>query len=107
MRHVAQLSFREIQRLSRLMTVIWQSAIPPTLCTIFLCVLYVQFATAQKVCSLLYPLHVILVPFFLSCVSWTDADDLALHMQKTPQFWYPLLQAMIGKLYVLSLYYMM
>jgi hypothetical protein len=38
---------------------------------------------------------------------WTNADDLAPYMQKNPQFWYPVLQAMIGKLYVLSLYYMM
>jgi hypothetical protein len=54
------------------MSVVWQSAIPPTLCTIVLCVLYVQFATAE---------------------------------QKRPQFWYPAVQGLIGKLYVLSLFY--
>jgi hypothetical protein len=54
------------------MTAVWKSAIPPTLCAIFLCMLYVQFAGAQE---------------------------------KKPQFWYSTIQGMIGKLYVLSLFY--
>ncbi|KAI9448972.1 hypothetical protein BJY52DRAFT_1192966 [Lactarius psammicola] len=61
------------KRLSRLTNVVWQSALPPTLCTICLCVLYVQYSTVR---------------------------------QKTLQYWLTVIQAMIGKLYVLSLFYM-
>ncbi|KAI0277176.1 hypothetical protein BGY98DRAFT_1097634 [Russula aff. rugulosa BPL654] len=60
------------RRLAYLMTAVWKSAIPPTLCAIFMCMLYVQFAVAQ---------------------------------QKKPQFWFSTIQGTIGKLYVLSLYY--
>lgn len=60
------------RRVAYLMTAVWKSAIPPTLCAVFLCMLYVQFAGAQK---------------------------------KKPQFWYSTIQGMIGKLYVLSLFY--
>lgn len=35
------------------MTAVWKAAIPPTLCAIFLCMLYIQYAVAQQVC----PLH--------------------------------------------------
>jgi len=61
------------RKVSHLMTVVWQSAIPPTLCTIFLCVLYAQFAAASP---------------------------------KKQDFWYSTIQGLIGKLYVLSLFYM-
>jgi len=60
------------RKVSHLMTVVWQAAIPPTLCTIFLCVLYVQFAAARP---------------------------------KKQDFWYSTIQGLIGKLYVLSLFY--
>ncbi len=36
------------------MTAVWKSAIPPTLCTIFLCILYIHFATAEQVRSHLH-----------------------------------------------------
>src|SRR5712675_605996 len=76
------------------MTVVWQSAIPPTLCTIFLCVLYVQFATARPVCSMgSRQCANVLITRFL--------------YQKKPDFWYSTIQGLIGKLYVLSLFYMM
>lgn len=37
-----------------------------------------------------------------------DADDwLASHTQKRLEFWYPTIQGLTGKLYVLSLFYIM
>ncbi|KAI9448971.1 hypothetical protein BJY52DRAFT_1228032 [Lactarius psammicola] len=64
---------RTRKRLSRLTNIVWQSALPPTLCTICLCVLYVQFST--------------------------------MHQEKL-MHWPKVIQATIGKLYVLSLFYM-
>jgi len=61
------------KRISRLANVVWQTALPPTLCTICLCVIYVQFKAAHR-------------------------EDL--------RYWPKVIQAMIGKLYVLSLFYM-
>ncbi|KAH9969377.1 hypothetical protein BGW80DRAFT_630963 [Lactifluus volemus] len=34
------------RRIVRLIAMVWQSAVPPTLCTIYLCVAYVQFSLA-------------------------------------------------------------
>lgn len=48
---LAPLNFSTFQRLAYLMTAVWKSAIPPTLCAILMCTLYVQFAVAQQVCS--------------------------------------------------------
>ncbi|KAH8983539.1 hypothetical protein EDB86DRAFT_3085210 [Lactarius hatsudake] len=58
---------------TRLVNVVWQSALPPTLCSICTLVLYLLFATASRM---------------------------------VVQFWFPVVQAMIGKLYILSLFYM-
>ncbi|KAI9464058.1 hypothetical protein BJY52DRAFT_883715 [Lactarius psammicola] len=57
----------------RLVNVVWQSALPPTVCAICVSVFYVKFSTARP---------------------------------QRPQFWLMVFQAMIGKLYVLSLFYM-
>ncbi|KAH9043001.1 hypothetical protein EDB84DRAFT_1559287 [Lactarius hengduanensis] len=59
---------------TRLVNVVWQSALPPTLCAICTFVFYILFATAP---------------------------------QMAVQLWFPVVQAMIGKLYILSLFYMM
>ncbi|KAI0000809.1 hypothetical protein BJV74DRAFT_882644 [Russula compacta] len=67
------------RRLAHLMTVVWQSAIPPTLCTIFLSVVCIQFFSARQ--------------------------DLASYIQKKSQLWFLVVQEMMGKLYVLSLFY--
>ncbi|KAN0136626.1 hypothetical protein V8E53_005673 [Lactarius tabidus] len=61
------------KRISRLADVVWQSALPPTLCTTCLCVVYLQFSAAHRL-------------------------DL--------EYWPMIIQATIGKLYVLSLFYM-
>ncbi|KAI9438295.1 hypothetical protein H4582DRAFT_2129267, partial [Lactarius indigo] len=58
--------------ISRFANIVWQSALPPTLCTIFLSIFYVQFSTTR---------------------------------QAKTQSWQTVIQAMIGKLYVLSLFY--
>jgi len=71
MKHVYSPHTRK--RISRLTNIVWQSALPPTLCTICLCVVCVQFSAAHQV-------------------------DL--------EYWPKVIQAMIGKLYVLSLFYM-
>ncbi|KAH9034756.1 hypothetical protein EDB85DRAFT_1946640 [Lactarius pseudohatsudake] len=59
--------------ISRIANIVWQSALPPTLCTICLSVIYVQYSTMR---------------------------------QTKMQLWSTVIQAMIGKLYVLSLFYM-
>ncbi|KAH9175778.1 hypothetical protein EDB89DRAFT_283804 [Lactarius sanguifluus] len=64
---------RTRRRISRLVNVVWQSALPPTLCAVCLSALYIQYATSR---------------------------------QKQLQLWMPVIQQMIGKLYVLSLLYM-
>ncbi|KAF8266022.1 hypothetical protein EI94DRAFT_241449 [Lactarius quietus] len=61
------------KRISRFANIVWQSALPPTICAICLCVVYIRFVTGR---------------------------------QKSLQFWLTVIQAMIGKLYVLSLFYM-
>ncbi|KAH9175781.1 hypothetical protein EDB89DRAFT_2066360 [Lactarius sanguifluus] len=61
------------KRISRLVNIVWQSALPPTLCAICVSVLYIQYTTVPQ-------------------------DQL--------QLWMPVIQQMIGKLYVLSLFYM-
>ena len=62
---VTLLNFGGIQRLSHLITVMWQSAIPPTVCTVLLCSEYIRFAISWEVCSYLHPSHGI--PGFVSC----------------------------------------
>ncbi|KAH9000594.1 hypothetical protein EDB86DRAFT_3075068 [Lactarius hatsudake] len=59
--------------ISRCANIVWQSALPPTLCAICLTVFYVQYSTVRPT--------------------------------KT-QLWSTVIQAAIGKLYVLSLFYM-
>ncbi|KAI9457767.1 hypothetical protein BJY52DRAFT_453540 [Lactarius psammicola] len=61
------------KRITRLVNIVWQSALPPTVCAICALVMYLIFSTS---------LHMVV------------------------QFWFPVVQAMIGKLYVLSLFYM-
>jgi len=66
------------RRLSRLMGVVWQSAIPPTVCTIVLCIVYVQSITARQVAS---------------------------YTQEKQQPWYAAIRGLVGKLYLISLFY--
>ncbi|KAH8988360.1 hypothetical protein EDB92DRAFT_1948037 [Lactarius akahatsu] len=61
------------KRISRLVNIIWRSALPPTLCAICIAVLFIQYTTAP--------------------------------LSESPS-WLPVIQAMIGKLYILSLLYM-
>ncbi|KAH8988356.1 hypothetical protein EDB92DRAFT_1031495 [Lactarius akahatsu] len=61
------------KQISRLVNIVWQSALPPTLCAICVSVLYIQYTSVRQ-------------------------DQL--------QLWMPVIQQMIGKLYVLSLFYM-
>ncbi|KAH9034204.1 hypothetical protein EDB85DRAFT_2289122 [Lactarius pseudohatsudake] len=61
------------RRIFRLANIVWQSALPPTLCAIWVFALYFRFAIAPG---------------------------------RVPSFWIPVIQAMIGKLYVISLFYM-
>ncbi|KAI9448969.1 hypothetical protein BJY52DRAFT_293452 [Lactarius psammicola] len=61
------------KRISRFANIVWQSALPPTLCTICISVIYIRFSTASL---------------------------------KKLQFSLTVVQAMTGKLYVLSLFYM-
>ncbi|KAI9435743.1 hypothetical protein H4582DRAFT_619940 [Lactarius indigo] len=62
------------KRISRFADIIWQSAVPPTVCAVCTSVFYIQCTTAR---------------------------------QKRLQFWLTVTHAMIGKLYVLSLFYML
>ncbi|KAI0262438.1 hypothetical protein BC834DRAFT_388285 [Gloeopeniophorella convolvens] len=68
LKHIYNAHFR--QRVTHIIRVVWQAAVPPTLFAIGIIVIY-----------LIYKFH----------------------LPKTRQLWYPVLQAMIGKLYVLSL----
>ncbi|KAH9060673.1 hypothetical protein EDB87DRAFT_1683369 [Lactarius vividus] len=61
------------KQISRLVNIVWRSALPPTLCTICMTVLYIQYTAAPQ--------------------------------SESPP-WLPVIQAMIGKLYILSLLYM-
>lgn len=74
--------FRDIQRLSHLMIIIWQSAIPPTFCTIFLCILYIHYATARQVRSPLSCMK-ILVSFFVPAYNERTLMVWFLHVEKT------------------------
>ncbi|KAH9057119.1 hypothetical protein EDB83DRAFT_2613800 [Lactarius deliciosus] len=65
---------RNRKSVTHLVNVVWQSALPPTLCAICTFVLYLLFTTASRMAV---------------------------------QFWFPVVQAMIGKLYILSLFYTM
>jgi len=55
------------------MTVVWQSALPPTLCTICQCILYVQFTIATQVCPHFHSLRRDL-GFFRYAFTRADAD---------------------------------
>ncbi|KAH8988973.1 hypothetical protein EDB86DRAFT_400204 [Lactarius hatsudake] len=61
------------KRISRLVNIVWRSALPPTLCAICIAVLFIQYTTAPQ--------------------------------SESPS-WLPVIQAMIGKLYTLSLLHM-
>ncbi|KAH9034221.1 hypothetical protein EDB85DRAFT_2289133 [Lactarius pseudohatsudake] len=61
------------RRIFRLANIVWQSALPPTLCAICVSALYLRFAIAPE---------------------------------RASSFWIPVIQATIGKLYVISLFYM-
>ncbi|KAH8988325.1 hypothetical protein EDB92DRAFT_1948012 [Lactarius akahatsu] len=61
------------RRIFRLANIVWQSALPPTLCAICVLALYLRFAIAPE---------------------------------RVVAFWMPVMQGTIGKLYVLSLFYM-
>ncbi|KAH9034533.1 hypothetical protein EDB84DRAFT_1578166 [Lactarius hengduanensis] len=62
------------RRIFRLANIVWQSALPPTLCAVCVFALYFRFAIAPE---------------------------------RVLAFWVPVIQATIGKLYVISLFYMM
>ncbi|KAF8266019.1 hypothetical protein EI94DRAFT_1803656 [Lactarius quietus] len=74
--------------ISRLVNVVWQSALPPTLCTVCMCVIYVQFAVGHQVSD----------PHSAP----VDSFEYLMDLEKWPN----VIQASIGKLYVLSLFYM-
>jgi hypothetical protein len=40
------------KKISRLSNLVWQSALPPTLCTICVCVIYIQFGISHRVSAL-------------------------------------------------------
>ncbi|KAI9448977.1 hypothetical protein BJY52DRAFT_293646 [Lactarius psammicola] len=61
------------RRISHLVNIVWQSALPPTVCAVCVSALYIQYTTVRH---------------------------------KHLQLWMPVIQQMVGKLYVLSLYYM-
>ncbi|KAH9039089.1 hypothetical protein EDB85DRAFT_317835 [Lactarius pseudohatsudake] len=61
------------RRIFRLVNIVWQSALPPTLCAICVFALYLRFAIAPD---------------------------------RVSAFWLPVIQATIGKLYIISLFYM-
>ncbi|KAH9034200.1 hypothetical protein EDB85DRAFT_1948156 [Lactarius pseudohatsudake] len=61
------------RRIFRLANIVWQSALPPTLCAICVSALYFRFTVAPE---------------------------------RVLAFWVPVIQATIGKLYVISLFYM-
>ncbi|KAH9068033.1 hypothetical protein EDB83DRAFT_673861 [Lactarius deliciosus] len=66
-------AFHKRRRIFRLANIVWQSALPPTLCSICVFALYLRFTVAPG---------------------------------RVLAFWVPVVQAMIGKLYVISLFYM-
>lgn len=84
------------------MNIVWQSALPPTLCAITTCVLYVLLSTAARVSTPdLSPAH----DFALFAGAYLRVGMLtaALHPQITVENWFLVVQGMTGKLYVLSL----
>ena len=85
----------------------WQCALPPTLCTICLCVVCVQFSAAHQVSA---PVRIFFENRGLVCegLHWSGGYGLlAQRSQVDLEYWPKVIQSMIGKLYVLSLYYMM
>ncbi|KAI0252281.1 hypothetical protein BJV78DRAFT_1204188 [Lactifluus subvellereus] len=92
------------KRIARLMAIVWQSAVPPTLCTICLCIFYIQFSLATRVCPHFHSLRRDLGIFRYAFMhGWTLTTIC--HPQKRMQMWYTFIQGMVGKLYVLSLFY--
>ena len=79
------------------MVVIWQAAIPPLICAIALLIKYIAFTNAHPVrsCSPLAREP----PYFAAHL--TDRCFL----QGKPQMWYATIQAMLGKVYILSLFF--
>ncbi|KAH9175758.1 hypothetical protein EDB89DRAFT_2066341 [Lactarius sanguifluus] len=65
-------AFHKRRRIFRLANIVWQSALPPTLCAVCISVLYLRFGVAPG---------------------------------RVLAFWLPVMQATIGKLYVISLFY--
>ncbi|KAI9435746.1 hypothetical protein H4582DRAFT_620281 [Lactarius indigo] len=70
------------KRIFRLVNIVWQSALPPTLCAICISALYLRFSVAPEVST----------PPFLLRECWRSGCRMSMR-------W-------IGKLYVLSLFYM-
>jgi hypothetical protein len=88
------------------MTLVWQSAVPPMLCTICLCILYIQYSVATHVCLHFHTLRRDLAFLRYAFVHGWVLTTVS-HPQKEVQLWFPVIQGWIGKLYVLSLFYIM
>jgi hypothetical protein len=88
------------------MTLVWQSAVPPMLCTICLCILYIQYSVATQVCPRFYSLCRDL-GFLRYAFMHRPTLITVSHPQKKVQLWFPVIQGWVGKLYVLSLFYIM
>lgn len=77
----------------------WQAAIPPGLCAIALVIKYIVFTKTHPVRS---------IAFVLASGRFPEGGDVLTHgfcPQGQPQEWYATIQAMVGKLYILSLFY--
>ena len=85
-----------LQQVTRLITIVWQSAVPPTLCTVSVLLTYIILQ------------HFNSVRLFAVCLISDRPLSSPLRRaseQMQKQMWYPTLQAMVGKLYILSLFY--
>ncbi|KAN0124707.1 hypothetical protein V8E53_015670 [Lactarius tabidus] len=76
-------------RITRFIIVVWQAAIPPGLCAIALMIKYMIFTETH--------------PWSASFNGSSLTDGSC--TQGEPQEWYGAIQAMLGKLYILSLFY--
>ena len=84
----------------------WQSALPPTLCAIGICIIYLQFTAAHRVSAVAQDSFGV-----LSMGSLRNDGYLRLALHSPSQldlgYWPAIIQTAIGKLYVLSLFYML
>ncbi|KAI0255436.1 hypothetical protein BJV78DRAFT_672165 [Lactifluus subvellereus] len=88
---------------ARMITIVWKSAVPPTLCAVSLAITYAYVASQRFQLVRPSPIFIILI-FAVTMPSRTRTDEARL-TQSQSQMWCPTLQGMIGKLYILSLLY--